>query len=47
MTSNLPQSNQTHLVGQERAKPGLDEPPSGLCVFKEQALGFLPELDSG
>lgn len=31
----------------ETAKPGLNESPGSFCVFKEQALGFLPELDSG
>lgn len=36
------------MLGQEtRAKPGLDEPPGRLCIFEEQTLGLLPELDSG
>lgn len=45
----LPHSAQSPLVpgSRDRAKPGLDEPPGSLCVFEEQTLGFLPELDSG
>ena len=35
------------LLGAGESKPGFDEPPSSLCIFKEQALGFLSELDSG
>jgi hypothetical protein len=46
MALDLPLWSWTCFRGQ-RAKPGLDEPPGSLCVFEEQALGFLPELDSG
>lgn len=30
----------------EKAKPGFNEPPGSLGILKEQALSFLPELDS-
>lgn len=49
MACDLPHSDHRPILlgAGEGAKPGLDEPPGSLCVFKKQALGFLPELDSG